>query len=120
MSVPNRREIERIRQLAVEVNAAQSRVHETFLHRDRDADGYATWSGAARQFHQAAARLYERIDTAGLKRSDPAAVEDAITFLEADPIAFRTGYLKEELLDRLKVVELSDDQSRRTSGGSTS
>ncbi len=54
--------------------------------------------------------------TAGLQRLkafDPQTVSVAIRYLEADPWYFRSGYVKEEILDRLKHADLSPDQRRR-------
>lgn len=42
-----------------------------------------------------------------LKNGDPNAIHTAITFLQTDPIFFRSGYIKEELLRALKKAPLS-------------
>jgi len=41
-----------------------------------------------------------------LRAGDPAGLEDAIAFLEADPIFYGTGYLKEELSRLLRRLEI--------------
>lgn len=48
-----------------------------------------------------------------LKRLEPDAVEEAIEFLEADPWFNCSGYIKEEIVRRLKQVALTDRQLNR-------
>ena len=48
-----------------------------------------------------------------LSEKDPDTVDTAIAFLEADPRFFRSGYIKEKLLSRLKHVALSQHQVKR-------
>ncbi|MFN8622995.1 MAG: hypothetical protein U0869_19830 [Chloroflexota bacterium] len=48
-----------------------------------------------------------------LKAADPTAVEPSLVFLEADPWAFRTGYLKEKVMRRLRRCPLDEDQQAR-------
>lgn len=48
-----------------------------------------------------------------LTANDPNAVESAVTFLEADPFFYRSGYIKEDLLERLRWAPLSPDQKYR-------
>jgi hypothetical protein len=44
---------------------------------------------------------------------DSAEIETAISFLEADPYFFRSGYMKEEMWGRLKKAQLSPKQLSR-------
>ena len=48
-----------------------------------------------------------------LKRLDPSTVEVAVQFLEEDPWFHRSGYLKEEIVRRLKQAELTQTQRNR-------
>jgi hypothetical protein len=48
-----------------------------------------------------------------LRRGDAIAVDPAIEFLDADPWFFRSGYIKEELLDMLKRAPLTRVQMDR-------
>ncbi len=48
-----------------------------------------------------------------LKAQDTEAIEMAVRFLEADPWFFRSGYIKAELLGRLRTAPLNDDQLER-------
>ena len=45
-----------------------------------------------------------------IKEGNANAIETAIVFLEADPVFFRSGYLKEELIENLKKVEFTEKQ----------
>jgi hypothetical protein len=49
----------------------------------------------------------------GLQRRDPAAIDAALVYLEADPPGFRTGYAKQRLLHRLRGQTLSRAQRDR-------
>jgi hypothetical protein len=48
-----------------------------------------------------------------LKMGDAYAVELAVTFLEVDAMFHRSGYIKEEIIRRLKKAELSPKQVKR-------
>ena len=48
-----------------------------------------------------------------LRRGDPAAIEDAIVFLEENPRFFRSGYHKRTLAAALKTAALTPDQTAR-------
>jgi hypothetical protein len=48
-----------------------------------------------------------------LKRLEPEAVENAIQFLEEDPWFYRSGYVKEEMVRRLKHAALTKSQQSR-------
>jgi len=48
-----------------------------------------------------------------LKIGDAYAVELAVAFLEADAMFHRSGYIKEEIIQRLKKAELSRNQIQR-------
>lgn len=48
-----------------------------------------------------------------LRNQDPVAIENAIRFLEADPLFDRSGYIKEKLIGRLKQAPVSTQQLQR-------
>jgi hypothetical protein len=48
-----------------------------------------------------------------LKNGDPTGLDTIIEFLEADPIYFRSGYLKADLLRWLNRVSLTQEQFQR-------
>jgi hypothetical protein len=47
------------------------------------------------------------------REGDPTTIETAVTFLEVDPMFFRSGYIKEEILEHLSRNTLNHDQRRR-------
>jgi len=48
-----------------------------------------------------------------LRKSKPEAIEQAILYLEVDPWYFRSGYLKERLVRKLKAANLSTKNCNR-------
>jgi hypothetical protein len=48
-----------------------------------------------------------------VRDGDPAAIERCLTFLEADPKYFRSGYVKESIWRRFMHAPLADRQLRR-------
>ena len=97
------------------VRGANARVHETAAERDRPG-GMERWHAALHDLDQAMRLLYPPSfsdDVVRLRKGDLAAVETAIRFLEADPYAFGTGYAKEDILRRLRRLDLSPKQRSR-------
>ncbi|HEY2841523.1 MAG TPA: hypothetical protein VGJ26_20355 [Pirellulales bacterium] len=68
---------------------------------------------AAQEFHASYDALAFPGGLNALRNGDPEAVEKAIRFLEADPLFFRSGYIKEKLIGRLKQSSLSANQTNR-------
>ncbi len=71
---------------------------------------------ALSEWHQTVAEAYPPEfwdDYALLRAHNPSAVESALLFLEADPIFFRSGYVKTNLLRSLGQVALSEEQRNR-------
>jgi hypothetical protein len=92
-------------------------IEVTFVDRQLDEKHNQLWAEACERFHSS----YDGLAFPGgleqelnlLKRGDPEAVEMAVRYLEADPWFFRSGYIKEELLQALRRIDLTDDQSER-------
>ena len=82
-----------------------------------------TWSAAvgteradeAERAHRAVMDLEALVDDTveRVRHGAPHGVDDALTFLEADPWCFRSGYAKERLLRSLGTVEFTEAQRRR-------
>jgi hypothetical protein len=108
---------ELIRQHAQTLRDLHEAIHTTFQRRDEGAVQREQWSEACRSFHSE----YDLLAFPGgvnegmhrLEEQDPGAIESAVVFLEVDPFFFRSGYIKEDLLERLRWVPLNDDQKSR-------
>jgi hypothetical protein len=80
-------------------------------------EGHSQGQEACRRFHDEYDQLaFPGGITEGMRRlaaHDPGAIESAVVFLEVDPFFFRSGYIKEDLLERIRWVPLDPDQKRR-------
>jgi hypothetical protein len=100
----------------IQENAARLRQLNEAINRTYAAHG-DEWRRACAEFH----RRYDELAFPGgldrslkeLKEGDTYAVELAVTFLDVDAMFFRSGYIKEELIQRLKGADLSASQIRR-------
>jgi hypothetical protein len=93
-----------------EVHVLARTVRETWsavVDADR-ADQAETAHGAVMDFEALVDDIVERVRHRALH-----GVDDALTFLEADPWCFRSGYAKERLLRALGSAELTEPQRRR-------
>lgn len=99
-------------------NAAQLRAMHAEIKRTFSLEPHgAAHIAACAAFHQA----YDRLAFPGglacfrkrLKRMETAAIDEAIEFLEADPWFKCSGYVKEEIVRRLKQATLTDRQRNR-------
>jgi hypothetical protein len=88
-------------------------IHRTLPKRNDE------WRNACAEFH----RSYDAPSIPGgldqrlkeLKVGESEAVELAVTLLEVDAMFFRSGYIKEELIQRLKNIKLSAEHRERLS-----
>ncbi len=106
----------------IDVNAAELRslhqaIHIAFARRSESAARQQEWQAACRHSHEAHDRL---AFPGGLARGmrllaegNPATIEESIRFLEADPWFFRSGYIKAEIIRRLRRAPLSPAQVGR-------
>jgi hypothetical protein len=105
-----------------ESNAARLRelhaaIHTTCKKRDQGVRQRQAWEAACRSFHESFNRLAfpgglgEAMQS--LKAGNPASVEMAVRFLEADPRFFRSGYIKADLIRYVRKAQLSNDQRVR-------
>jgi hypothetical protein len=104
-----------IREEAAAIDDLHAAVDRTVGRRDRDARSLEEWEGACSALHSYVSRLdaYLRRAYADEKYSDPELVEFVVCFLEVDARFFRSGYIKQVLLTRLKRSELTEATSSR-------
>ena len=85
------------------------RIHETFKNRGTNK---GAWQKACKEFHSYQSQLNQLIDSVYETSSiqDPELIEFIISFLEVDPNFFRSGYIKEEMLRKIKRAKLTENQ----------
>lgn len=96
-----------IREGAAEIRRLHQLIGETYADKKRRDE----WREVCSTFHE----TYDQhafpggLDRgmAALKNGDRDARNAAILFLEEDPMFFRSGYIKEEIIQRLKQFELT-------------
>jgi hypothetical protein len=105
---------------AAAVEAARREADRTFrlMTKRQDDSDLATlaWQAALGRFHAALASAYPTAfwdDVERLATGDAAGLESAIGFLEADPVFFRSGYVKADLIRHVKRQPLDEHQRRR-------
>jgi hypothetical protein len=103
-----------------DVNEAQAEVHAAFKEaRDRNDNSdprTRRWLDAIEAFRAAFSRVYHdalREVSDGEKRASELGTADMLDFLEADPIFFRSGYMKQKLLTELKRRKLDRHEAKR-------
>src|SRR5262249_57045556 len=88
---------------------ARRAIREAWLQRDRSPEARARWHESIAEFRAAVDRAYPAgfWDAFGrLPRGDADALEMPTLFLEADPWFDRSGYVKAELIRRIKRLDL--------------
>lgn len=90
-------------------------INETVIFRDRSPSANEAWRRACQDFHSYESRLdpyLERVfGHTDLK--DQETIEFVISFLELDPRFFRSGYIKEEMLQKIGRAKLAPKQLTR-------
>ncbi len=108
--------LQRIQENSTELRRLNDRIKETFQVRSKSIEHKAQWEQACAEFHSRFDELsfpgglgvFERV-----RENDPIALEAAIQFLLADPMHFRSGYLKEHLWRWLPHCNLSKSARNR-------
>lgn len=95
---------------------ARLAVHEAWRQRNASPEASAQWLARIAEFRAVVTRAYpagfwEAFDR--LPTGDADAIEMATLFLEADPWFDRSGYVKAELIRRLKRLPLPSDIQER-------
>ena len=102
------------------VNVAQNELHTAFAsvvdrHNQNDPRT-ERWITAVKVFNAALARAYPealREFADGELPASEVSTNMMLDFIEADPVFFRSGYLKEKVLKQLEKRELSDKEAER-------
>jgi hypothetical protein len=102
---------------AAEVARLHARIHETLRSRGKSEKERAAWQEACAEFHARYDALAfpggYQAGLAGISSGDPAAVEVGLCFLELRPYFFRSGYMYNVLLRRIKRATLPPEQFAR-------
>lgn len=99
-----------IRQHEKKVNELHSKVWETFRRREKSAHARSDWEQAAKRFREFSSEvdeLVERSLSEGMAQ-DNGLRDFAFSYIATDPYFFRSGYILERLVRRIKKLELSD------------
>ena len=104
-----------IRDESAALRALDERVHATCRTSDSDRRARDAWSQACHEFHTYVSRLDPYLQRAFQDRryADQELIEFVVCFFEVDPYFFRSGYLKQDLLTRIKRSELKEPDKRR-------
>ncbi len=83
-----------IKSEAEKMQSLHEAIHATFLDRGKDS---TTWHDACEAFHSYVSEIDLIIERAyeETEYSDEELLEFVISFLEVDPVFFRSGYIKE-------------------------
>lgn len=105
-----------IRRAERDMNTLIARINETVKHRGESQAAWDEWKKAAVALHayeNPVFELWHKETLAAIREGERSAIESALTFLDADPYFFRSGYLKEKVLHALKRAPLAErDQER--------
>jgi hypothetical protein len=100
-----------------EVTRLDRRIHETFEMRGKNRASRDAWVAACAEFHS---KYNELAFPGGYKGAevrimdgDPYSIEAALCFLELRPYFFRSGYMYQSLLRKMKRAVLTQEQSER-------
>ncbi len=107
-----------IRDESAKYRALHKRVHETCQRRNVDHSSQEAWRQACKAFHAFRSSLDPLFERAFQEKiyCDKTLIEFAISFLEVDPRFFRSGYIKQIILTRIKRSVLCESDRRRLRG----
>jgi hypothetical protein len=102
---------------AQEVSRLHARIHDTFKTRGNSPRDRDIWAAACKEFHSRYNELafpggYESAE-ARIVAGDPQTIEVAMCFLELRPYFFRSGYMYQSLLRKMKRAAVTKDQAER-------
>jgi hypothetical protein len=102
---------------AKEVSRLHARIHETFKTRGESHQHLEVWSSACAEFHARYNELafpggFEGVE-ARIVAGDEETIESALCFLELRPYFFRSGYMYQNLLRKMKRAQVTKLQAER-------
>jgi hypothetical protein len=104
-------------QNAREITRLQCRIHETFKLREKDGASYKAWEAACWEAHSKYNKLAFPGGSEGaverILNGDSDSIEAALCFLELRPYFFRSGYMYQIFLRKMKRAALTQNQSER-------
>jgi hypothetical protein len=99
------------------LEAKRRACHAAFARRGaKGSPTWAAWEESAAALREAFAQMYPPSLYAAITRlrsGELTAVDESITFLEADPWCFRSGYVKADLISALAGLPLDDEARAR-------
>jgi hypothetical protein len=102
---------------AAEIVRLHNRIHETLKERSTSDAGRSAWQRACAEFHARYSQLAfpggygEALEK--FRARDTSVVEPALCFLELRPYFFRSGYMFNTLLRRMRHIPLTPAQQKR-------
>lgn len=97
-------------------NRHRDRIHEAVADRDKSREAFEVWRKVCQEWHDSTLPtdyLWTAETQLRLTEGDRETIDDVLLFLEVDPWFFRSGYLKELLLDNLRQAPLTADDKAR-------
>lgn len=105
--------IDAIRKLERETRALHDEVHRTFKLRGQSPHKFKDWERAAERFRTFKSDLDQLIEkcwhSAG-EVVEPHLREFMFDYIEVDPQFFRSGYILEKILQRVKKLTMTEDE----------
>lgn len=106
--------IDAIRKLERESRALHDEVHRTFKLRGESPHKFKDWQRAAERFRTFKSDLDQLIEKCWPSSGDlvePHLREFMFDYIEVDPRFFRSGYILEKVLARIKKLKLTPDET---------
>lgn len=103
-----------IRQHEKKKNDLHSKLWETFRRREKSAHAHSDWKRAAKQFREFSSEVDELVERCLSENmsQDKGLRDFAFCYVISDPYFFRSGYILERLVRRIKKLDLSDAEKQ--------